>query len=160
MALTYRVEIKNLAELQTRFKQAPDLTAKHLIVAGNKSLVSLQGSAKQLAPIDQGPLRAGIQVTPMRRTGSVIAGSVNATRAYSIFQEAGTGIYGPRKAPIRPKNGKFLVFKGRDGKTIFARQVKGSRPRWFMKGSVEQNQSKIDRYFEQAADNITKDLAT
>jgi phage gpG-like protein len=47
-----------------------------------------------------------------------------------LMQE-GTGIYGPRGAPITPKNGKFLVFVI-NGQRIFARSVKGAPPRPFL----------------------------
>ena len=159
MAITYTVEIKNLKELQDRFKQAPDITAKHIIGAGNKSLISLQGTAKQLAPVDTSRLRQSILVSPMKRTGNVISGSVGTSTTYSVYQEVGTGIYGPKHAPIKPKTKKFLAFKTKDGKWIRAKSVKGVRGRFYMKGSVEQNQRRIDGYFEQAAANITRDLS-
>lgn len=40
------------------------------------------------------------------------------------YHETGTGIYGPRKRPIRPVNSKVLRFKV-NGKEVFARSVKG-----------------------------------
>ena len=160
MDISYKVEIKNLKELQDRFKQAPDITAKHIIDAGNKSLISLQGTAKQLAPVDTSRLRQSILVSPMKRTGNVISGSVGTTTAYSVYMEEGTGIYGPRHTPIKPKTKKFLAFKTKDGKWIRAKSVKGVRGRFYMKGSVEQNQRNIDGHFETAASNIAKDLST
>src|SRR4051794_38356337 len=74
--IAYRVEIKNLPELQQRFKQAPDIATRHLITAGNQSLISLQGTAKGLTPVDTSRLRQSILVSPTKRTGNVISGAV------------------------------------------------------------------------------------
>ena len=48
----------------------------------------------------------------------------------------------------------------RDEATKFVWQIKGMRGRLYMKGSLEQNQAKIDGYFETAADIIARDLST
>src|SRR3954463_8043132 len=109
--IQYRVEIKNLPELQQRFKQAPDITMRHLTTAGNQSLIALQGTAKGLSPIDTGRLRSSLLVSPMKRTGNLLSGSMGTSLQYAGIIEAGSGIYGPRKQPIRPKSGKYLTFK-------------------------------------------------
>ena len=158
--LTYKVQIKNLPELQARFRHAPAITAKHVLTAGNKSLIALQGTAKGLAPVDTSRLRQSIQVSPLRRMGNVLSGSVGTGVKYAEAQETGTGIYGPRKRPITAKSGKYLTFKTKDGRWVRTKSVKGVRGRFYMKGSVERNQGKINTYFEQAAANIARDLST
>ncbi len=158
--ISYKVEIKNLAELQSQFRKAPEIASKRISEAGNKSLVSLQGTAKQLSPIDSGRLRQSILVSPMRQAGSSFTGSVGTNVKYAGIQEAGSGIYGPSGQPIRPKTKKFLAFRGKGGKMVFTKSVKGVRGRFYMKGSLEQNQRNIDGFFEEAATNITKDLGT
>ncbi len=157
--ITYAVDIKNLKELQERFKQAPDITTKRIIEAGNTSLIALQGTAKQLAPVDTTHLRGSILVDPMKRNGTTISGSVGTNTKYSVIQEIGSGIYGPMQRPITPKNGKYLTFKTKDGHWIRVKSVKGVKGKFYMKGSVEQNQPKVDLYFADAAANIAKDLA-
>src|SRR3954454_21710782 len=116
--IQYRIDIPNMAELQARFKEAPDITARHVADAGNKSLISLQGTAKGIAPVDTGRLRSSILVSPMHRTGSVISGSVGTNLRYAEIQEGGSGIYGPRHPPITAKNGKYLTFKTKDGRWV------------------------------------------
>ena len=74
--------------------------------------------------------------------------------------EQGTGIYGPSGQPIRPKTKKFLAFRGKGGKMVFTKSVKGVRGRFYMKGSVEQNQRAIDGFFATAVTNIAQDLST
>lgn len=57
---------------------------------------------------------------------------------YAGFQEYGTGIYGPKKTPIRPKNGKLLTWIDPDtGKRVWAREVRGVPPKRFMHRAIE-----------------------
>ncbi len=158
--LAYTVEIKNLPELQNLFRQAPEIAGKRLMEAGNKSLLSLQTTAKQLSPIDSGHLSQSILVSPMQQSGSTFTGSVGTNTTYSVYQEIGTGIYGPLGRPITPKTKKVLAFVGKGGKMVFAKSVKGVRGRYYMKGSLEQNQRSIDAFFANAADDIARDLST
>ncbi len=54
---------------------------------------------------------------------------VGSSLARSRFQQAGTGVYGPSRRPIRAKSGGVLAFKGVGGKMIFRRSVKGQEQR-------------------------------
>lgn len=59
----------------------------------------------------------------------------------ALWLEEGTGIYGPKRTPIRPKRGEFLVFRlgprsqhdSRARPLIFAREVKGRPASWVMR---------------------------
>lgn len=77
---------------------------------------------------ESGQYEARIDRVPTSKPGAV----VQARDPKSWWIERGTGIYGPRRRPIRPKKGEFLVFRvpragGRreDGDLVFARQVRG-----------------------------------
>lgn len=111
--------------------------------------------------IDTGQYRATIQI--LRFLGGLGA-EIGSEDFRSRWLEFGTGIYGPRGQPIRPKRGRFLVFKVKGGSTdsegfefadrddrrsagsnerlVFAREVRG-RPATphlipaFEKGEVE-----------------------
>ena len=49
------------------------------------------------------------------------------------WQHDGTGIYGPRRAPIRPKNARMLAWRNPRGwGWVFAKKVKGSPPRKYL----------------------------
>jgi hypothetical protein len=49
----------------------------------------------------------------------------------------GTGIYGPRRTPIRPTRAKRLVFKPKGSKRIvFAKSVKGMKANPFLKDAL------------------------
>lgn len=66
---------------------------------------------------------------------------VVASERKATWLEEGTGIYGPRRTPIRPKRGQFLVFRlgpesqhdSRARPLIFAREVKGRPASWVMR---------------------------
>lgn len=94
----------------------------------------VQAYARQYAPVDKGTLRGSItaEVTPepARRR---VRGRVESRLPYAIYQELGTGIYGPRGAPIRPKRARRLVFKPKgSNEFVFARQVRGAPPQRYL----------------------------
>lgn len=82
--------------------------------------------------VDTGRLRASIATVVVTRGGEprvLVGTNVN----YAIFVHEGTGIFGPRHAPIRPRRAKFLRFKPRGSRRwIYTRQVKGMRPNRFL----------------------------
>ena len=86
--------------------------------------------------IDTGRLRASIATVVVHRnnTPAVLVGTnVN----YALFVHDGTGLYGPRHAPIRPRRGKYLRFRPRGSKRwVYARQVKGMRPNPFLTNAL------------------------
>ncbi len=144
--LLYSVTIPQLDALLSAVKNVPAVVAAETKRAINRSLISLQSSAKQLAPVDTGTLRASIQVTPARDISGGWAGKVGTGLNYAIFQEAGTGIYGPLHQPIVAKNGQAMRFQI-GGRWITAKSVKGVRARYYMKQSLEQNNLEIQNNF-------------
>lgn len=94
----------------------------------------VQAYAKAYAPVDKGPLKASItaEVT-VDMARNRVTGRVGSRLPYAIYQELGTGIYGPKGAPIKPKRGRYLVFtpKG-SNQVVFARQVRGSPARHYL----------------------------
>lgn len=99
---------------------------------------------------DKGEFAAGIRVEPTTTGARVVA-----TDRKSTWLEEGTGIYGPRRQPIRPKRAKFLVFRvdrewqgggsptegfgltKTQGQLIFARQVRGREASWVMRDAAK-----------------------
>lgn len=155
--IAYNVSVKGLTELQKQFARAPQITMSRLKPAMNKSLVRLQATAKELAPVDTNRLRSSIQIQPVTVSNNTITGSVGTGTVYAAAQETGSGIYGPYHQPIRPKTKKVLAWKS-GGTWHFAKEVKGSRPRWYMRGSLERNRSAIDGYFATAAAEVAREL--
>lgn len=90
-----------------------------------------QTEAKQTAPRKTSILAASIQAET-----NVNQGRVYTSLSYAPYQEYGTGIYGRSGTPITPKNKKVLSWVS-GGKRIFAKSVKGVKPRRFMKKGFE-----------------------
>lgn len=156
--MTYSVEIPNLDALQSQFQRAPAVTKSAVRQAVEQSLFVLQATAKQRAPIKQGRLRQSILASPVRENGNVIEGSVGTNVAYAGFMEEGTGIYGPKKRPIRPTTKKALAFKV-NGKLIIRKEVRGSIGFRYMSRSVKDNQPRVTGFFEAAGRRIAEQIA-
>lgn len=86
--------------------------------------------------VDSGLLRSKVAAVIVTRNGEP-AVLVSANTFYARWVHDGTGVYGPRATPIRPKKGKFLRFRPRGSrKWIYARQVKGMRPNPFLANAL------------------------
>lgn len=102
-------------------------------------VLATRNLAVSMAPVDDGPLRASLR-TKMEASTRVVRGWVYSDLEYALYVHEGTGIYGPKGQPIRPKNGRYLVFEARNARTtprgrgniVFARQVRGQRPQRFL----------------------------
>jgi hypothetical protein len=70
-------------------------------------------------------------------TLTVTGGSPSRPKKLIEWLVFGTGIYGPRHTPIKPKRYKFLKFPGKDGRMVYAKQVRGMKPRNFIKQTNE-----------------------
>jgi HK97 gp10 family phage protein len=148
--ISYRVEIPQLAKLQASFRAAPAATIDATMKAVNKSLVSLQGTAKQLAPVDTGRLRQGIQISRAQVKGNTISGAVYDKVKYAPYQEFGTGIHGPKRQKIRRRS-------RRTGRFFYQMGVK---PKHFFGKSLIANEGTIQRYFSQALEEVARKLST
>lgn len=87
--------------------------------------------ARQQAPVQDGFLRASIATSVELRGGKMI-GTVYSSLEYAIYVHEGTGLYGPRRAVIRPRRARALVFKLQGGPTVFAAYTRGQRPQRFL----------------------------
>lgn len=107
--------------------------------AVRRVVLATRNLAVSMAPVDDGPLRASLR-TKFEYGSREVKGWVYSDLEYSIYVHEGTGIYGPRGQPIRPKRGQYLVFEARNARTtprgrgnlVFARQVRGQRPNRFL----------------------------
>lgn len=93
--------------------------------------------------VDTGLLRASIS-TQLLGSGQGLKMRVGTGVYYALYIHDGTGLFGPKHAVIKPKNGKFLVFRSvaygaKHGKykgLVFARSVKGIKPNPFLKDAL------------------------
>lgn len=98
--------------------------------------------AKQIAPRKTSTLARSITYSPVEKVGGNYQTRVGSNVEYAPHQEFGTGIYG-KGSPIRPKRAKMLAWKGKSGKMIFARSVKGVKGKKFMQKGIEYMSDKI-----------------
>lgn len=109
-----------------------------------------QAKAKEFAPRATSVLASSIQA----EVQSDSKGRVYTEVKYAPYLEFGTGIYGSRKSPIVPTRAKYLVFKGKDGKIIRAKSVKGVKAVQYMKRSFDFVKEKSGELLREAGSKI------
>jgi hypothetical protein len=100
----------------------------------------VQNRAKRLVKVDEGHLRNSVDRS-VGVFGSRVIGRVGTGVIYGLYLHEGTGIYGPRGAPIRPVRRRFLRFEVKSGTlavggrpVVFARSVKGVKgDKWLVR---------------------------
>lgn len=78
---------------------------KDLRVRSNRVL----NAARRGAPVDTGRLRSSLSVQYLFVDGAPAA-RVGTNVTYARFVHDGTGLYGPKHAVIRPRNGRVMVW--------------------------------------------------
>lgn len=129
--------VHNRAALTALLRSTNGAVAKDLFRRGKK----VEGKAKRnlsRAPkrIDTGHLRSSIHTTLVTVSG-LPAVQVGTKVFYAVFVHEGTGIYGPTGQPIRPVTARVLSWKAKNGKRVFAREVKGMQPNPFLRDAMD-----------------------
>lgn len=128
--------VTNKRELQLLLTSPNGAVAKDLFRRGKKveakAKRNLQREPKR---VDTGLLRSSIHTT-LLTVGGLPAVRVGTNVFYAIYVHDGTGIYGPKGRYIYPVNAKFLSWKLKNGKRVFALRVAGMRPNPFLKDAV------------------------
>lgn len=137
--MSYRlsVDVIGARELADAFRRAPDVTRRELMNAIGKTAFKVEYLSKKFAPIERGVLRGSINTKGPEVNGDNVQAIVGTNIEYARYQEEGTGIYGPKKQPIRVKNGKVMAWK-RGGQSFFATEVKGVKPKHYFKKAREE----------------------
>jgi|SRR5688572_3483036 hypothetical protein len=88
--------------------------------------------------VDTGLLRASIS-TQLGTSTWGLTMRVGTNVYYSRWVHDGTGIYGPRGLPIRPRTASHLVFRWKKmgNKLMVVKSVKGMRPNPFLKDALK-----------------------
>lgn len=109
---------------------------------------NVRNTARRLAPVDNGTLKNSITMQITSEAGELVA-RVGTNIKYARFVHDGTGLYGPRKQVIRPRQAKALRWKvgavvgapGRASKRTvgyaFAKFVRGSKPNPFLRNALK-----------------------
>lgn len=84
--MNVNVEIKNMAQIKSAFRQAPYLMTKNLSKAIKASIFDVQRASMKITPVKTGFLRGS------HRTGmtSPLSGYVEPTASYAFFVHEGT----------------------------------------------------------------------
>lgn len=85
--------------------------------------------------VDTGTLRSSIS-TQLLTIGGKPAVRVGTNVYYALYVHDGTGIYGPKGTYITPISAKYLSWKLKNGKRVFALRVRGMEPNPFLKDAV------------------------
>jgi HK97 gp10 family phage protein len=153
----FKIEIPRMAELKEAIKGF-DKDARPRLKHGLMIFCSTVADAARLkVPVQTGRLQTSITSNVAEEAG-IIKGEVGSNVIYAPYVELGTGIYGPAGKPIRPKNKKILAWVSSgprpttpdgwkkavlEGRAVFAKEVKGMRPRPFLMPALNENINKL-----------------
>lgn len=127
----------NSSELKILLASPSGAVAKDLLRRGKKvESKAKQNLSRNPRRIDTGTLRSSIKTELLSLGGKPVV-RVGTNLFYAIYVHDGTGIYGPKGTPIKPKQAKMLSWKAKTGKRVYAKQVKGMRPNPFLTDAVD-----------------------
>jgi HK97 gp10 family phage protein len=137
-------------EFKTEIKISPDLlNLGNNLEAGIKVGLLRTAGAVEAAAVKEAPVRTTNLANRIRKYVESRRAIVKATAPYSIFVHEGTGLFGPRKEKILPKEKKALAFFI-GGKLLIRRSVKGQKANPFMARAFREVQPRIESIFGQA----------
>jgi hypothetical protein len=107
----------------------------------------VEAEAVRLCPVDNGDLRDSINHGALKRTGNKLVIRVGTDLEYGLYVHEGTGVHGPKGAPITPKTKPFLAWEsktnvGAPGSPrfntawVYAKSVQGMKPRPFLRDAL------------------------
>lgn|SRR5512144_2501453 len=131
MSVIIRINVEQ-ANIRKAFSDPKGILARGVLRMSKK----VERKAKRLAPVDKGQLRASITSHIVFR-GGIPIGRIGTNVKHAVWVHQGTGIYGPRGVPIRPKTAKVLVFKPKGStKNLYVKSVKGMKGRPFLRDAL------------------------
>lgn len=131
--VTHHLNNAAIARLLVSDKVANSMFVRGLLV---ESAAKVELSSGPPRRVDTGRLRASIFTRRIRRLG-LRGARVGTNVAYGLMVHNGTGIFGPRHAPIRPRRARVLVFIPR-GQThpVFAHSVRGMEANPYLRNAL------------------------
>lgn len=130
MAISIRL---NNREIDRLLKGDTGPVAKRLLRIGYK----IEKGAKRRCPVDTGRLRSSIHTEESNTSSGAPLVRVGTNVEYAIYIHDGTGVLGPRGVPITPVSSSVLVWTDKKGNTVFAKSVRGMKPRPFLKNALD-----------------------
>lgn len=152
MRIVFRIEDKGALETLERLERNLDRIIRDTL---DMSALMVMGKAKENAPVDKGTLRGSITKTNAVRSGRNYIVRVGTNVKYAPYQEFGTGIYAGR-GYIYPRRARFLAWRDKSGKWVFARRVRGVKPRRYFGKAVEYFKANMGKVVRILKSNIDK----
>jgi phage gpG-like protein len=166
-------DFKGLKRFEKRVRKAPEsLRTVSLQLQEETIELIREGFEKQRDPYDKA-WAPHSPLTRLRRTGRILedTGGLKAAwfgkgvsdsgfevanaKSYAIFHQAGTGLFGPKKKPIRPLQAKALRIPISGG-FFYATEIAGSPRRRMVPDSGRLPRAWADRYVEVAQEVLTE----
>lgn len=141
--MTVRINSGNIARDKARIGQQ----------WGHRIGGRVQNAARKRTPVDTGALRTSIEYTVDVRPNSTHV-TIGSPLEYARYIHEGTGIYGPKGAPIVPVTRQVLKFqvkgstgkrRGKDAKWVYAKSVKGVKPNPFLVDALVDVMGQVNR---------------
>src|SRR2546421_12317608 len=142
-------------ELKKALDRGSQVAKEELAKALNKAANDAHQEAVNKAPHQSGRLWGSIH-TQDASPDNLVA-KVGTKLDYALYQERGTGLYGPYQTLITPKNAKAMMMVGSAGSSygrgnVYAwfKSSKGTKPKWYMKQALEAVKPKLTNYLQEA----------
>lgn len=145
---------RELADLKKAMEKSPQVVVANVKQWVERTTYRAERQAKQEAPVQQGPLQSSVQ-SSFSKGG--LEGKVEPQKDYAPYVIMGTGIYGPKKRPITPVNGRALAFTIA-GNAIVVRSVLGQKPNPFMQRAHDKVKSAAEADAVQTLDKIVRSI--
>lgn len=143
-SLEFRLETKDF-DSKIRVKLTEDKSdwtgfnlPKMLRISGRLVAQNARAILNETSADPTGQLAGSIGVSTVHRVGaSSQAIQVGSDLYYAAWVEEGTGVFGPRGSPIRPRNARFLVFHSRTtGHKVVTSTVKGQPGKHYLRRAL------------------------
>lgn len=143
MGYIFQVDASSFGKVADKLKSSGVIVENACEKMILRAALMAEAKAKEKAPIDKGILRGSI-THRVEHQGNTIIGRVGTNLDYAVHQEYGTGLYGRRKDYIYPRRSKVLRFKVRGGGIVFARRVRGTQGKFFIKKGLQEVKDRIE----------------
>lgn len=149
--------------MATKYAGAGPIVVDEITKAMNRSVLSVERSAKQVVPVDTGTLRRSI-THEVRPSPGMVVGRVGSNVPYARYVEEGraAGSMPPPDALARDLQGGWLRRHGIPNELAFvvARAIarRGIKPRPYLKPAIKTNRMAIEREFAQVPRRVIRRL--
>jgi hypothetical protein len=124
--------------VSVNFESVRQLITEHCIERGTALGEAFKERAQSNASRRTGEMAESVESDPVIVTATSVQGHIECGAEYGIYQDEGTGIYGPRGERIVPVNAQALRFDSPVLGIVFAKSVRGSEPtRWWTRTVME-----------------------